>query len=62
MKTQMLTFPVILEIEGAVDTGYVRRSIEYAIQHYRDAEGLSADTDEGHVVAVSVGSAVSTQV
>ncbi|USN14505.1 hypothetical protein DOMOVOI_00300 [Brevundimonas phage vB_BpoS-Domovoi] len=50
-----INYIVSLQIEGgAVDPAHVRRSLEFAIQHYRDAEGLSADDDAGSVTEFQV--------
>lgn len=47
--TQMLAFKVELQTSGPVNQDYVRRSLEFAITHYREAEGLSHADDEGYV-------------
>lgn len=52
MKTLRLI--VELDHDGPVDAAYVRQSVAYAIDHYRDAEGLSRDEDEGAVETVRV--------
>ncbi|UTC28650.1 hypothetical protein MARCHEWKA_01370 [Brevundimonas phage vB_BpoS-Marchewka] len=50
-----INYIVSLQIEGgAVSPDHVRRSLEFAIQHYRDAEGLSADADDGSVTEFQV--------
>lgn len=52
--TVMLTFKVEFQADGAVDAKYVQRSLEHAISHYREAEGLSAPDDEGAVTEFQV--------
>ena len=50
-----INYIVSLQIEGgAVSPDHIRRSLEFAIQNYRDAEGLSADDDEGSVTEFQV--------
>ena len=52
--TVMLTFKVEFQADGAVDAKYVQRSLEHAISHYREAEGLSAPDDEGAITEFQV--------
>ena len=50
-----INFIVGLQVEGgAVDVAHVRRSLEFAIQHYREAEGLTHDDDDGSVTEFQV--------
>ncbi|UTC29096.1 hypothetical protein BAMBUS_00130 [Brevundimonas phage vB_BpoS-Bambus] len=50
-----VNFIVGLQIEGgAFSVDHVKRALEFAIQHYREAEGLTADDDDGSVTEFMV--------
>ncbi|USN15601.1 hypothetical protein KIKIMORA_04830 [Brevundimonas phage vB_BpoS-Kikimora] len=50
-----INYIVTLQVEGgAVDPAHVRRSLEFAVQHYMSAEGLTHEDDDGSVTEFQV--------
>ncbi|UTC28491.1 hypothetical protein GURKE_04890 [Brevundimonas phage vB_BpoS-Gurke] len=50
-----INYIVSLQVEGgAVNPAHIRRSLEFAVSHYMDAEGLTHEDDDGSVTEFQV--------